>query len=127
MSEQTDKIVSTLIQKAMDGVDQAVDFSRAQLPDVIEQLMKWKMASYSLTILTCAVLMLVMFIFFKKAYEWHEGYEKESAGFFGMLFSAFVFLASLVVLLATAGHLIQLWMAPKVWLIEYAAQLVGKT
>lgn len=126
MSEQTDKVVASLIQKAMEGVDQAVDFSKAQLPDVIEQLIHWKMAAYSLRIFTCAVIAIAMCFAFKKAYQWHEGYEKEAAGFFGMMFSAMIFMASFVVLSGNIGDLIQLWLAPKVWLIEYAAQLMIK-
>ncbi|MFP2504623.1 hypothetical protein [Buttiauxella gaviniae] len=126
MNEQTDKIVASLIQKAMDGVDQAVDFSKAQLPDVIEQLMHWKLASYSFRIFTCALLMIAMCFAFRKSYQWHEGVEKESTGFFGMLFSFAIFMMCLVVLLGNVGNLIQLWLAPKVWLIEYAAQLMGK-
>lgn len=125
MNDKTDKIVATLIQKAMDGVDQAVDFSRAQLPDVIEQLIHWKLASYSFRIATCILIIFFMYFVFKKAYEWNEGYEKETAGFFGLLFSGLVSLACLVVLFANVGNLIQLWLAPKVWLIEYAAQLMS--
>ena len=127
MNEQTDKIVASLIQKAMDGVDQAVDFSKAQLPDVIEQLMHWKLASYSFRIFTCALIIIAMLFVFRKAYQWHEGYEKEAAGFFGLVFSCVISLACFVVLLANVGNLIQLWLAPKVWLIEYAAQLMSNS
>lgn len=127
MDESTDKIVASLIQKAMDGVDQAVDFSKAQLPDVIEQLIHWKLAAYSMRIATCILIITGMYFVFKKSYEWHEGFDKESAGFFGLLFSSLISLVCLAVLIDNIGNLIQLWLAPKVWLIEYAAQLMGKS
>ncbi|WP_312630969.1 hypothetical protein [Pantoea piersonii] len=126
MNENTDKIVASLIQKAMSGVDQAVDFSKAQLPEVIEQLMYWKFASYSLRIFTGILIMTAMTFAFKKACRWHESTGKETAGFVGIVSSGAILLASCVVLFANIGNLIQLWLAPKVWLIEYAAQLISQ-
>jgi hypothetical protein len=42
MNEQTNKILSGLLQKASDGIDAAVSFSQAQIPDVVHQLLVWK-------------------------------------------------------------------------------------
>ncbi|MEQ9723982.1 hypothetical protein ABQG65_22910 [Yersinia alsatica] len=125
MSEQTNKIISDLLLKASNGIDSAVTFSQAQMPDVIEQLMRWKMASYGLRVFTCILLLALMCFFIRRSWQWYEGYEKETAGFVGLLLSGAITLISLLVLFANVGNAIQLWFAPKVWLIEYAADLIG--
>lgn len=42
MNEEASKILSGLLQKASDGIDAAVSFSQAQVPDVVHQLLVWK-------------------------------------------------------------------------------------
>ncbi|HHL0959085.1 TPA: hypothetical protein ACQVH3_003839 [Serratia marcescens] len=42
-----------------------------------------------------------------------------------MLPSLIVLLGLFISLCDSIGNAIQLWLAPKVWLIEYAAQLMG--
>jgi hypothetical protein len=51
MNEQANKILLGLLQKASDGIDAAVSFSQAQIPDVINQLLIWKAASSFLSFL----------------------------------------------------------------------------
>lgn len=41
MNEQANKILADLLQKASNGIDAAVSFSQAQIPDVIHQLLMW--------------------------------------------------------------------------------------
>lgn len=41
MNEQANKILVDLLQKASNGIDAAVSFSQAQVPDVIHQLLVW--------------------------------------------------------------------------------------
>ncbi|HBY9737808.1 TPA: hypothetical protein MJA81_23810 [Klebsiella pneumoniae] len=57
MNEQANKILIDLLQRAASGVDAAVSFSQAQVPDIIRQLMVWKAAAYGMRILfiRCAV------------------------------------------------------------------------
>ncbi|MDA6225065.1 hypothetical protein OSK11_24985, partial [Escherichia coli] len=43
MEEQANKILVELLQKASNGIDAAVSFSQAQIPDVVHQLLLWNM------------------------------------------------------------------------------------
>lgn len=45
MEEQANKILVELLQKASNGIDAAVSFSQAQIPDVIHQLLMWHAVS----------------------------------------------------------------------------------
>ena len=42
-TNQANEVLAQLLQRALDGVDAAVEFSQAQIPDVVEQLLMWKM------------------------------------------------------------------------------------
>lgn len=54
MNEQANKILIDLLQKAANGIDAAVSFSQAQIPDVIHQLLLWNFV-HSLLMTTFAV------------------------------------------------------------------------
>jgi len=41
MNEQAQKVLVDLLNRAVSGIDKAVEFSQAQIPDVIHQLLVW--------------------------------------------------------------------------------------
>lgn len=43
MQEEANKILVDLLKKASDGIDSAIVFSQAQIPDVVHQLLVWNM------------------------------------------------------------------------------------
>ncbi len=45
MEEQANKILVELLQKASNGIDAAVSFSQAQIPDVVHQLLLWNIVT----------------------------------------------------------------------------------
>ena len=123
MSEQTNKLLAELLQKAVSGLDSAVAFSQAQLPEVIHQLMYWKAASYGLRIVVMSLLFLGCVVLFRKGVEWGRGWEIEGIGIISVIASVVVGLVLMCLLFANADNLLQLWLAPKIWLIEYAVDL----
>ncbi len=124
MNEQTNKLLAALLQKAASGLDSAVAFSQAQLPDVIHQLMYWKAASYGLRIVVMSLLLLGCVVLFRKGLVWARGYELEGAGIFSVIISCFLGVILMHLVFENTGNLLQLWLAPKIWLIEYSADLV---
>ncbi len=52
MNEQANKILADLLQKASNGIDAAVSFSQAQIPDVIHQLLVW---NFTFSLITTVV------------------------------------------------------------------------
>lgn len=125
MPNNANDILISLINRAASGIDQAVDFSKAQLPDVIHQLMLWKAMSYSLRIGTLLILLTPCVFLLHKGIVLLREDMYSNAGFVltvgPMAVSLFLFTG----LCGTIGNAIQLWLAPKVWLIEYAAELMN--
>ncbi|MID78785.1 hypothetical protein Z985_17785 [Salmonella enterica subsp. enterica] len=120
MNEQANKILVDLLQKASNGIDAAVSFSQAQIPDIIHELMIWKMIQYGLRVGSFTlVLVLTLWLIRKGLKEWSKH------GIAIIPVSASFAVASVIVITSNIGNALQLWIAPKIWMIEYAAQLVN--
>lgn len=148
MNEQANKILVDLLQKASNGIDAAVSFSQAQIPDVIHQLLVWNFVSSLVSTLlilatlpfACKFIMKMMKreqdgVMGNDGYSWERDKEKykptlvwEKNGDISpvsMLFGVGVFLYSLFVFVGVADMTwLKIWLAPKLYLIEYAASLV---
>lgn len=124
MNEQANKILADLLQKASNGIDTAVSFSQAQIPDVIHQLLVWNAVS-SLLFQVIAILTVIGFLLtVKKEWEIAEGYS--GADFFAFLYIVCGALASIIMFVGFWFNFdwLKIWLAPKLYLIEYAASLV---
>ena len=130
MNEQLQQAVADLINKSVATAEKAGDFIISELPDVVEQLLLYEFW-YSL----------IMFLFglafvFASAYGITSGSktiisveEGDKPSHF-VPFAVFKLVISVIMaLLGIASVLLEhtwfkIWIAPKVWLIEYAANLV---
>ena len=63
MNEQAQKLLISLVEKATSGIDAAVSFSQAQIPDVIQQMLMWK-STVSLIYTAFALLFFVLTVVF---------------------------------------------------------------
>lgn len=118
MNEQAQKIMLDLLKKASDGIDSAVSFSQAQIPDVVHQLLMWNAISSISVQLLCLFIIAVCILICVKAHKGDYNLFIISLS----LFSTIIF-ASLCVLFSSFDWL-KIWVAPKLYLIEYAASLM---
>lgn len=126
MNEQAQKILVDLLQKASNGIDSAVSFSQAQIPDVIHQLLVWNFAlSMIFTILGVSLFCVAQYvswgIFKKLRKEWagDEFFDHPEGMIIGM-----VYMITYAPLAWISLDWLKIWLAPKLYLIEYAASLV---
>lgn len=139
MNEQMQSALVEIIQKASSGIDASVSFLSSEIPDVISQLLLWNITASSVGMVLSAIFIAMsvsMVIWMMKLYgrgrdtgkpNWvHDG-EKYSplrervipvsiVLFISLLVSPVVFVANLM-------EVLKIWLAPKIWLIEYAASL----
>lgn len=148
MQEEANKILVDLLKKASDGIDSAIAFSQAQIPDVVHQLLVWNMVdSLIKTLIAISTIPLVIW-FMKKQYQkveigkfdnegwsWEKGNPKykptmiwESNGEISFLIlplaAVFVLWVSFIIAVVTNMTWLKIWLAPKLYLIEYAASLI---
>lgn len=121
MSEQ--KALSVLEQTLVDtinstkeGITQGIDFASKQIPDVIEQLLKWKMVEASVYMVGGVILILTAIYVYRK-------FLKESDGAIVVL-SLPLGVGGIVCFTKNILTILQITVAPKIYLIEYVSHLV---
>lgn len=123
-----EELLNQLIQKSMDGLEKAADFLSAEIPDVIHQMLMWYAVKSAIVSLTgVAILSGIGYGLSRVHKRMFQGNRVDAENYFG--FGIICIFAALVSLrfLRMAGNLdwLQIWIAPKLWLIEYAAKLTG--
>jgi len=116
------------LTEILNGILTAKDFMLAELPEVIQQLLLWKFWYYCLHNIVGIVLLIAGVVlairYFKKIFKYiNDGTS------YNMREIAFLpYTIVTVIWFLFAGHCINLvwlkiWIAPKIYLIEYAASL----
>ncbi len=149
MNEQANKILVELLQKAANGIDAAVSFSQAQIPDVVHQLLVWRFTqSLAMFIVALATIPAVLWIIRKQlkkvqvgkygpgeGYSWDEGKPKyavtmvwdkdgDISPFSVILCTILAFYGTWLYVTLFSLAWLKIWLAPKLYLLEYAASLI---
>lgn len=119
MNEQAQKVLTDLLQRAVTGVDKAVEFSQAQIPDVIHQLLVWNAVSSILI----QVFLLILCICIVLVIRWTWKEDDENLMFATMILGVILLLTFTVFIFYNFDWL-KIWLAPKLYLLEYTASLV---
>lgn len=143
MDEQLQQALADIIQRATTGIDSAAAFLSAELPDVVYQLLMW----YSVkSALLCVLgILFILPVTLLLASKWEKG-EPTQRGYDGRqmyhpttMYDVNGMLSDLawvclcastvaavigVIIISHNMDWLQILIAPKIWLIEYAAHLV---
>ena len=136
MNKILEESLVKLIEKSISGIDAATGFLQAEVPEYITQLITWYaiynflMFVLGIVILVSTVLISIKFTGKKKNKEgefvWTLTHDDDGDPSAHIMVSAIVFSIALVVGFASINlKWLQIWIAPKVWLIEYAAKIAS--
>lgn len=125
--EELNQALAALIEQATTGIDASVGFLQAEIPDVVAQLLMWHGVKSAVFAGLGAAILVVYVVAELKAFKWARGWATDESDWligYGMLGTA-VRLPTIVFGIALLNLTwLQIWIAPKVWLIEYAAKLL---
>ena len=133
MNEELQKALAELLGKANEGIDAASGFLAAELPEVIQQLLIWH-GVWSFILFFIAVILIPssFMVVFKvlKGKDIEDHWANASSQYDPMsLNGLFSLISGVVGIMFGFACLnfkwLQIWIAPKVWLLEYAAKLAG--
>lgn len=140
MNEQLESAVVKILERAISGIDSGVEFMQSELPDVIDQLLTWYLAKGVITaiigLLFIIQLVILVKIYLKKDIKgaksdsfWVDHYDHidNSMGmgaFLAFVFSGMLSIIGLIMFFSSIFEVVKIWVAPKIWLMEYAALLV---
>jgi len=114
--------LQAILEKTLTGIDASVSFLSAQLPDVIQQLLWWKFTEH-LTYFIIGLLIIIGYVVgVVKVYR--RVYDEEYKAMVALTSLFFGVLVSLLCVCILNLTWLQILIAPKVYLIEYAASLV---
>ena len=131
---ETDKQLAEVLKKGLETAEKTGNFIVEQAPDLIRQLLIWKTVEYSV----CVIIGISLIVYFyrwtkkvaKEIKENEDNFEDYFVGSIANIFIAFgqlTFLIIGMILIAeNLQELIQIVFAPKIYLIEYSAKLLGR-
>lgn len=126
LKDKGSEMLVKMIDFTVQSMNDVLEFSKQQIPDVIHQLLMWK-ATNSLVWLTVGIIILLGAIFWgKKVNKWGKEQREEEIYIFGHLLTALLTFASFCFIIYNLLEVLQIWIAPKVYLIQMAADLVKK-
>lgn len=132
---KTDEQLAKILQKGIEVAEKSGHFIIEQAPDLIQQLIIWKSVSYIFNILVGLSLLYAYYQWYKmvknkiennnnnnnKGILWDEDFEDYP----GLIISGvFIVIISISILFISIHNLIQIIIAPKIWLIEYTMNLI---
>lgn len=150
MNEQLQQALTAILNKTMSGVDAGVNFLSQEIPDVIQQLLLWKLAESCLILGILTIVAILGVIAIRKSfapvkehmrgsslYYGNSGNDMEKEGkrlmaenagsmpfaIMGILFGSISLLVFAISGTYRLSIILQIWLAPKIYLIEYAASL----
>ena len=136
MNEQLQQAISQLITMSLVAIDKGATFLSGQIPDVIQQLLLWKAWESFLHFFIVGIVLSIVIVYanIKQFNYWMQettdsyGYKlkriDENYGILAML--NIVQLTWVFILPQAICNLtwFQIWIAPKVYLIEYAKEFI---
>ena len=114
-----------LMEKLLEWLNRSDAFLSAQVPDMIQQLLRWQLIKASIGGVFGLLIIIVVL------YAWRKGLlelvKKDSEPFFLIVFGGIVpVIAGTIVLAVNSLTVLQILIAPKVYLIEYVHNLMLK-
>ena len=122
MNEELQKALGELLSKANNGINTAGEFLAAELPDVIQQLLMWH------SLKSCIYGVLFSFVLAISIYGLVRGWRAmvDDIDYTpGFLCGLVAVAMSSIITFKCFSTALMIWVAPKVWLLEYAAKLTN--
>ena len=134
MSNELEQKAVEVVDKLIVGMDALTDFAEMQIPDVAKQAISYAAVDNVITIAFCLLFSLsfamvakyIIRIDFSTAEDGFWVYDNTITVHGGliMVFHGVFALVTVLIAMGCVSELIKIWIAPKVWLMEYTASLV---
>jgi len=126
MEEELQKTANEALKGIIEGVASAKEFILAELPEVVQQLLMWKAAESLIVFVICFSILLAAWVnlAFLIRYLRKEDFAESIAIPWAIVSLFLTILGTAIPLDIINLDWLQIWIAPKVYLLEYAASLV---
>lgn len=132
MNDQLQKVLADIITRVTSGADAAIQFGKEQIPEVLKQLLIWNFTFSFLIWFSATAVIVGYIIWMLTKFRWWFKNQRSTTteldaavititavwGFISFIM-IFVFWCNL--------DWLKIWVAPKLYLLEYAASLIKST
>lgn len=126
LEEKATDLLVKMIDVTVQSVSDVVEFGKQQIPDIINQLLMWKIAESGVWLAFGFVFLVAGMFFSNHYYSRLEENERGLGMCIRIIGSIISLLVGSIIIISNLLDVLYIWLAPKVWLIEYGAQLVKK-
>lgn len=124
LSKTANDLLVKMIDVTVESVSDVVEFSKQQIPDIIHQLLVWKIAE-SIVWLILGALIMFTGAWVTNRFRDRMNEEEASSGTICQIIVTIVTgFIGICMIVSNLLDVLYIWLAPKVWLIEYAADLI---
>ena len=121
IQDSANQALEQLLNVAVSGIQGAVNFSKAQIPDVIHQMLVWNAVTSLITQVMCLVVLTTILRFIYKFIKSNDFDGK--AVVLGILLGSMPVVPVLIFFFNNSDWL-QIWLAPKYYILQQAASLI---
>lgn len=126
MATELEQTTNALLLKMVESVGKTGDFLAGQLPEVIQQLLTWHMTFHliwAFGFLIVFSIIMLLWIRDRRSDRFERRSEIWVDADYGFLIGS---IGSLAVVIPNVCFAIKIWLAPKLYLLEYVANIIAK-
>ena len=131
---ETDKQLAEILKKGLETAEKTGNFIVEQAPDLIRQLLIWKTVEYSVYVILGISLIIYFYRWTKKVskemkeneYDFEDYFMDSFANILITIGQLSLLITGIILIAENLQDLIQIVIAPKIYLIEYSAKLLGR-
>lgn len=122
MTPELQNQLSAILETLQKGVEAGTDFAIQEMPFVVEELLRWKFVMHTIGTGIGVLLFIVFILSLVFAVKTEDPEDAAPTVGFALRFALF---PSLFILLVSGTTLLKIWLAPRIYLIEYISNLVS--
>ena len=130
MNPVLEQYLAKVGEKVLTVADKGVELASEQVPDYIQQLLMWYGIRQFVVFVVSIAVMIGVVVAAYKWVKWSKAADSDRDPEFKYVVNVIFYIAEAFVFVVAISNInlewLQIWLAPKVWLIEYAGKLIGK-
>ena len=129
MNDQLQKVLADIITRVTSGADAAIQFGKEQIPEVLKQLLIWNFTFSFLIWFSATAIIIGYVVWMLTKFRWWQANKSKTTvsqdNTYGLI-TSLGGIATFIMIFVFWCNLdwLKIWVAPKLYLLEYAASLI---
>ncbi len=129
MNDQLQKVLADIITRVTSGADAAIQFGKEQIPEVLKQLLIWNFTFSFLVWFSATAIIVGYVIWMLTKFKWWQSNKAKTTRDQDSMYTAITIIWGVITFIMVFvfwSNLdwLKIWVAPKLYLLEYAASLI---